>query len=137
MTLEMCTEDSRSSIPWGFFCDGRAWRLTMLSRSTTSLCFSGSTLSTLPVLPRSLPAMTLTVSPFFIFRPAAIFLKDLRGQRDHLHEIPVPQLPAHGAEDARTTRVPGGVDEHGGVFVKGDIGAVVAPQLLPRPYHHC
>ena len=54
--------------PWGFFLGlGRVWRLAMLSRSMTTRRFSLSTRSTLPALPDSLPLMTMTWSPLWIF----------------------------------------------------------------------
>ena len=48
-------------------CAGRWWRFWMFRPSTTTLCFLGSTRSTRPVLPRSLPEITLTMSSRRIF----------------------------------------------------------------------
>src|SRR3954470_17998910 len=57
-------------------------------------------------------------------------LEHLRGERDDLHEPAVTQLAGHGPEDARAARVVGLVDDHRGVLVEADVGAVVAPELL-------
>src|ERR1700759_1928393 len=84
---------------------------------------------TLPVLPLSLPEITTTWSSVRIF---AAISEHLRGERDDLHEAAVAQLARHRAEDARAARVVLGVDDHRGVLVEGDVGAVVAPELLLR-----
>src|SRR3954447_1771312 len=81
---------------------------------------------TLPVLPLSLPEMTITLSSVLI-RMAS---EHLRGERDDLHEPAVAQLARHRAEDARTARVVLGVDDHGRVLVERDVRAVVATELL-------
>src|SRR3954447_3762663 len=107
----------------------------MLRPSTNTRCLFGSTLSTVPVLPLSLPDMTFTVSPLRILMPA-MALKHLRGEGDDLHEVAVAQLARHGPEDAGAARVVGGVDDHGGVLVEGDVGAVLAPELLLRAHDH-
>src|SRR3954465_4111707 len=72
--------------------------------------------------------MTSTVSSRRIFSEP--MSEHLRGQRDDLHEAAVAQLARDGAEDARAARVVGRVDDHGGVLVEGDVGPVVAPELL-------
>src|SRR5215204_5600605 len=61
-------------------------------------------------------------------------LQHLRGERDDLHEAAVAQLARDRAEDARAARVVLGVDDHGGVLVEGDVGAVLAPELLLRAH---
>src|SRR3954468_4568864 len=115
---------------------GRWWRVVMLRPSTNTRLFLGSTALTVPVLPLSLPVITLTVSPLRIFKRCAIALEDLRGQGDDLHEVAVAQLARHRAEDARAARVVGGVDDHGRVLVEGDVGAVLAAELLLGPHDH-
>src|SRR3954447_11303471 len=105
----------------------------MFRPSTKTRFFFVSTALTVPVLPLSLPVITLTVSPLRIFKRCAIALEHLGGQGDDLHEVPVAQLARHRAEDARAARVVGGVDDHGGVLVEGDVGAVLAAELLLRP----
>src|SRR3954468_13212216 len=57
-------------------------------------------------------------------------LEHLRREADDLHEVAVAQLARHRAEDARAARVVGGVDDHRGVLVEGDVGAVLAPEGL-------
>src|SRR2546421_10918082 len=80
---------------------------------------------TFPLAPRSLPAMTTTVSPFLTFTS-----HHLRGQRDDLHVALPPQLPPDRAEDTRTARVAALFDDHGGVLVELDVRAVGPPLLL-------
>src|SRR4051812_44657413 len=106
----------------------------MFRPSTKTRFFFGSTALTVPVLPLSLPVITLTVSPLRIFKRCAIALEDLRGQGDDFHEVAVAQLARDGAEDARAARVVGGVDDHRGVLVEGDVRAVLAPELLLRAH---
>src|SRR5215217_3802724 len=103
----------------------------MFRPSTKTFDFLGSTRRTRPVLPRSLPLMTTTSSSLRIL---AAMLEDLRRQADDLHEVAVAQLAGDRPEDARAARVVGGVDDHGGVLVEGDVGAVVAPELLLRAH---
>src|SRR5215208_1456507 len=86
---------------------------------------------TLPVLPLSLPEMTITLSSWRILDAMS---EHLRGERDDLHEAAVAQLARDRAEDARPARVVLGVDDHRGVLVEGDVGAVVAPELLLRAH---
>src|SRR5919107_4337272 len=83
----------------------------------------------LPVLPLSLPEITMTLSSVRSF-----ISEHLRGERDDLHEPAVAQLARHRAEDARAARVVLGVDDHGRVLVEGDVRAVLAPELLLRAH---
>src|SRR5512132_1590132 len=99
--------------------------------STTTRSRFGSTRRTRPDLPRSLPESTLTVSSLRIF--IAMSLQDLRSQRDDLHEVAVPELACHRTEDTRAAGVVLGVDQHRCVLVEGDVGAVVAAELLLGP----
>src|SRR3954462_14959821 len=104
---------------------------------------------TLPVLPFSLPEMTITSSLLRIFisgssdEPARVQarggssegpLEHLRREGHDAHEAAVAQLARHGAEDARAARVVRRVEDHRGVLVEGDVGAVVAPELLLRAH---
>src|SRR2546426_1122777 len=82
---------------------------------------------TLPRAPLSLPAMTTTVSPFFIFMS-----EHLRCQRDDLHELLVAQFAADRAEDAGAARLVVRLDQHRGVLVEPDVAAVRATLLLRR-----
>src|SRR3954449_5360287 len=84
---------------------------------------------TLPLLPFSLPEMTITSSLVRIF-----ISEHLRRERHDLHEAAVAQLARDGAEDARAARVVLGVDDHRGVLVEGDVRAVLAPELLLRAH---
>src|SRR5215212_5555596 len=84
---------------------------------------------TLPVLPFSLPEITTTSSLVRI-----LISEHLRRERDDAHEAAVAQLAGHGPEDARAARVVGRVEDHRGVLVEGDVGAVVAPELLLRAH---
>src|SRR2546430_5105995 len=81
---------------------------------------------TLPLSPRSLPATTTTVSPFFTFMAS----HHLRGERDDLHVALPSQLPPDRAEDTRATRIAALLDDHGGVLVELDVRAVGPPPLL-------
>src|SRR5829696_1681603 len=131
-TLETWIGPSRSITPTGAFGRagfGRWWRLTMLMPSTKTRSLDRSTRRILPVLPLSLPEITMTWSS------ARSFISEhLRGERDDLHEPAVAQLAGHGPEDARPARVVLGVDDHGRVLVEGDVGAVLAPELLLRAH---
>src|SRR5438270_9075222 len=74
--------------------------LRMLTPSTTILCSRGSVRSTRPRLPRSLPAITTTVSPgarsrrlgMAWFLLVSIGLQHLRCERHDLHEVAFAQL---------------------------------------------
>src|SRR5436190_16814579 len=57
---------------------------------------------------------------------SSFHLKHLRGERDDLHEVLLAQLTRDRAEDACAAWVAGRVDDHSGVLVEGDRGAVVA-----------
>src|SRR6478672_10309152 len=95
------------------------WRLIRLTPSTITRCSSRSTWMTLPSAPLSLPAITLTVSPFLI---RTLISEHLRRQRDDPHELLVAQLAAHGAEDARAAGFTVGLEDHCGVLVELDVG---------------
>src|SRR4051812_42513125 len=110
--------------------------LTRFTPSTTTRRSSRSTWITLPSAPLSLPAITLTVSPFLIFIVCFPISEHLRCQRDDLHEPLVAQLPAHGAEDARAARLSVLAQDHRGVLVELDVRAVGTPALLAGADHH-
>src|SRR6266576_4529445 len=61
-------------------------------------------------------------------------LQNLRSEADDLHEIPLAQFTGDRPEDARAARVVRVVDDHGGVLVEGDRGAVVAAERLARAH---
>src|SRR5207237_10269256 len=57
-----------------------------------------------------------------------------RSKADDLHEVLLAQLARDGPEDAGAARVALLVDDHGGVLVECDRGAVVAAERLLRPH---
>src|SRR5262249_17843142 len=67
--------------------------------------------------------------------PTGHGLKHLRRQRNNLHELLVPQLAADRPEDAGASRVATVADEHRGVLVEPDVGAVRPPALLGGAHH--
>src|SRR5215204_6091608 len=83
----------------------------------------------LPVLPLSLPEITMTSSSVRSF-----ISKHLRGERHDPHEAAVAQLARDRPEDARAARSVLGVDDHGRVLVERDVRAVLAPELLLRAH---
>src|SRR5258707_13743425 len=117
--------------PWMFRCGfGRVCFLRKFTRSTIAVPLLGSTRSTLPCLPRSLPARTTTLSPFFTcgltrgwsfcfvafpYMDIVVTSDHFRRQRDDLHELPLAQLAGHGTEAPRPDRLPGVVDGNGPV----------------------
>src|ERR1044072_297638 len=101
----------------------------MFRPSTYTRWLAGSTRMTLPVLPLSLPEMTITLSSWRILDAMS---EPLRSERDDLHEAAVAQLARHRAEDARAARSVLGVDDHRRVLVERDVGPVLAPELLLR-----
>src|SRR6266851_1478016 len=138
ITLERWIDPSRSMIPpcrifWvGFWCF-----LIRFKRSTTTRPFSGITRNTLPFLPRSLPATTITVSPF---RTCAIAIErpldDFGSERDDLGELLVPQLARHRPENTGAHRVVVRLEEDHRVAVEADVGPVAASHFLHGTHHH-
>src|SRR5919197_2263066 len=61
---------------------------------------------------------------------------DLRRERHDLHELLLAQLAAHRPEDARGARLALLRDEHGGVLIEPDVGAVLALGLLGGAHDH-
>src|SRR5664279_4143959 len=105
--------------------------VTRLTPSTTTLWVSGSTAMTLPLTPRSLPAMTTISSPFLTFTTS----QHLGCQRNDLHETLVTQFAADRSEDARATRLAVGLDQDGRVLVEADIAAVGTAPLFDGTHH--
>src|SRR4029450_13403034 len=100
----------------------------------------GSTRTTRPSRPRSLPEITRTVSSFLMSTPGIVTappsarplaLQDLRCEGDDLHIALVPGPPGHRPEDPRPPRVPriGRQQDHR-VVVEPDVRAVGPPTLL-------
>src|SRR5258708_12273508 len=110
----------------------------MLTPLTTILCLSGMVRSTSPCLPLSLPVTTITGSPgarssqrrvgcgLFL----SIWLEDLRGQADDLHEVALAKLASNGAKDAGAARVVRGGEQHCRVLVEADERSVRALVFL-------
>src|SRR5882762_8599237 len=133
ITLETWIGASRSRIPpWAFWPRGFVCRLMKLTFSTITRPLSSKTLSTFPVLPRSSPAITTTWS-FLAKWDIVVTSDDFRRQRDDLHELPLAQLTRHGAEDARPLGLFLVVDQHRGILVEPDVGAVLPPHFLHGP----
>src|SRR5688572_2541819 len=121
--------------PLMFFCGfGRVCRLIRFTPSTPTRFLSGTTDSTRPFLPRSLPARTITWSFLRIDIPMA--LQHLWSERDDLHEAALAQLAGHGPEHARADRLALVVDQHRGVAIEADVAAVLAALLLAHADHH-
>src|SRR5881227_1124214 len=57
-------------------------------------------------------------------------------ERHDFHEPLLAQLPPHGSEDAGGAGLSLIRDEHRGVLVEPDVGAVLALGLLGRPHDH-
>src|SRR5258708_9328998 len=57
-----------------------------------------------------------------------------RRERDDAHDPLLAQLPAHWAEDARSSRVAAVPDQHGCVLVEPDVRAVAAATLVACAY---
>src|SRR6056297_58832 len=101
--------------------------MAMLIPSTTALSADGFTEEISPSLPLSLPASTTTLSPFFSL---AAISEHLRRERDDLHEVLRAQLTNHGPEDPGADGLVVVVEDHGGVAVKTDGGAILAAHFL-------
>src|SRR5947209_1630754 len=63
-------------------------------------------------------------------------LDDLRCERNDLHETLIAQLAGDGPEDACPDGFTHFVDEHRGIGVEADIGAILAAGFLPHAHHH-
>src|SRR5215204_998187 len=138
-TLLACSAPSRSTIPplmlrCGF---GRVWRLIMFTPSTMTRFFSGSTFSTRPRLPLSLPVVTTTLSLRRIgVCSFDMALQNLRRERNNLHEPALAQFARDGSEHARADRLVLIVDQDGGVAIEADVAAITTALLLARPHDH-
>src|SRR6516165_1641519 len=109
--------------------------LATLRPSTMTMLRSGRTRVIAACLPTSLPVRTSTWSPFLSRIFTRSMSEHLRGERDDAHETPLPQLAAHGPEDARPSGLHLLVDEHRGVLVEADVAAVGSPPLLLGAHH--
>src|SRR5438034_1446297 len=115
----------------------------MLTPFTTILCWPGMVRSTSPCLPLSLPAMTITGSPGARSRQRrvgsglfqSIVLKDLRGERDDLHEVALAQLTRDRSEDTGAARVVGRGEQDRRVLVEADQRSVRPLVFLVHAHH--
>src|SRR5260370_176704 len=147
--LEMALGDSCSAIPPLMLrCGlGRTFFFTIITCSTRSFRSPGNTRNTRPCLPLSRPVITFTWSLRLmstlvcISQPSRrrlqhLGLQHLRRQRHDLQELLFAQLAGHRPEHAGSHRLSGFIDEHGGILVKADIGAVAAAVLLALAHDH-
>src|SRR5260370_34159518 len=130
-------------LPAGFWC-----RLIIPEPSTLTLPRAGATARTRPRFPLSRPAIRTTWSFFRIFvrfvALNSLYLRrrfttcatsnNLRRQRNNLHVILVAQLARNRAEDARADGRPVFLNQHGGVLIEPNIGAVATPHFFARPH---
>src|SRR5215207_336043 len=111
----------------------------MFTPTTTTRSSFGNTACTSPRSPRSLPAITSTVSPFLIFCIVAT-LSELQGFRRERHDLqvaPVTQFACYRPEDARSTRVlQVVVQNNSGVIVKTDVRAIIAAVFFRNAHDH-
>src|SRR6185312_4366720 len=63
-------------------------------------------------------------------------LNHLRRERYDLHEFFLAQFACHRAKHARANRLADFADQHRGIGVEPDVGAVLAPGFLAHPDHH-
>src|SRR2546426_2432876 len=135
--------------PWGVVA--RLCFFTTFTPSTTTRNCLGYTCRTLPSRPRSSPRITRTRSPLATWslwragsrsvrRARRLFLKTsgfisdhLRRERHDLHELLLAQLATDRPEDAGRAGLALVGDEHRGVLVEADVGAVLALGLLGGP----
>src|SRR2546423_8695787 len=118
-------------------------RLRMLTPLTTILCWPGIVRRTSPCLPLSLPAMTITGSPGARSSQRRVgsglflstVLKDLRSERDDLHEVALAQLARDRSEDTSAAGVVGRSEKDGRVLVEADQRSV-RPLVLLVDTHH-
>src|SRR5262245_289153 len=131
-----------ASVVWvAFLC-----RLTTFTPSRVTRPVLGFTRSTRARLPFSSPEITCTVSPLVTwslkrglgwlrsrrrFLKTSGFISDhLRRERYDLHVLLFPELAGHRPEDAGGARLALVVDQHRGILVEADVGAVLAPGLF-------
>src|SRR3990172_6148555 len=103
---------------------------TMLIPVTITRLSFGMTRRTVPLLPRSLPFVTRTVSSLWM----RCILQHLRRQGDDLHEVALPKLAGNRPEDARALGVGRVGQDHRGVVIEPDVGAVVPAVWLGHPH---
>ncbi len=122
----------------------------MFTRSTVRRPSLGKTRKTLPCLPRSFPATTLTISSFLtcprpwettrfvpaIPCPLTVPSKYFRRQRDDFHVAFGAQLTRHGSKNARPNRFSRIIYDDCRIVVKTDVGPIDSTNLFPCAYYH-
>src|SRR5215472_14822374 len=138
MRFDARMEASFSTMPPG--CCGPLGLLCLLTKLILSMMIaslSGSTRSTLPVLPRSFPVITMTLS---FLRICTLFsrssLEHFRRQGNNFQKFLRPQLARHRAENARANGFLLIVDQNGGVIIEADVGSVRPSYLLCRSNYY-
>src|SRR6185295_6162750 len=107
------------------------WCFFTLLAPSTSTWLASTIRNTVPRLPLSRPATTITSSPLrilFIASPSQHF----RRERNDLHEFLGAQLPRDRTENARAYRLELGREEHGGVRIELHQRSVAAAHALGR-----
>src|SRR3954447_8762719 len=135
ITFEMWIGASLVMMPPVLVCpvvEALVCRLTRLTPSTITRSCSLITSITEPVTPLSLPAMTLTWSPFLMLTELVLraISEHLRCERNDAHELLVAKLTAYGTKDARATRVAIRLKDDGGVLVELDVRTIRTTTLL-------
>src|SRR6478736_3494543 len=92
---------------------------------------------TVPRLPLSRPANTMTWSPLRILFMALLSLQNFRCQRHDLHELLGAQLARDRSEDAGADWLQLGVEQHSCVAVELDERTVCTTDALGGADHHC
>src|SRR5574337_596787 len=140
ITREMWIGISRSTMPpvtpaLGF---GR-WCFLAMFRFSTITRLPSITLRMAPRRPLSLPAITMTSSPFLILLMPVRSSRSqhFRRQRNDAHEPLGAQLARYRPEDARTDGLQLVVEQHRGIAVETDQRTVRAAHAAPGTHHHC
>src|SRR5690349_4956645 len=131
-TFEMCSGISLSTMAAGIWrCGFGFWCFfALLTFSTTTL--SPSMALTVPWRPLSLPDNTTTVSPLRIL----FMSQHLGSERHDLHEPLGAQLARHGSEDARADRLELVGQQHRGVGIETQHGAIGAAHATLGAHDH-
>src|ERR1043166_2308925 len=105
----------------------------------------GATASTRPRFPLSRPAIRTTWSFFLIFArllaftlfsPGARASNYFRRQRNYLHVILVAQLARDRTKHARPDWRAIFFNQHGGILIETNVGAVATTDFFPRSHNH-
>src|SRR3989339_2167233 len=127
MTFETLTGFSMLIIPPSFETfPGLTAFFMMFTPSTTTFPLERNTFNTFPVLPLSFPAITFTLSSFFIF----ICLPNFLRQRYNLQKSSISNLSRNGTEDTCAYQVSIFVYNHGCVVVEPYVAAVFSSDLF-------